>query len=171
MTSNGFEKFYGYKHGTVWIKIFLFAYIYVGIFAYAAIYLTKLSKTDFINEISQTLTGGGLTFSAVYAVVTLLLLASFVLCGVFLPLINMKSYYSVMIHLWSIIAYRPVMLISSWLLLGEVQKSYIILSGVMFVISLVFAVVNFAYFTNRRDLFESSINEIIMGEKKDELKH
>lgn len=171
MTSNGFEKFYGYRQNTAWIKIFLFAYVYVGIFAYAAIYLTRLSKPETINAITQTLTGGGITFEFAYAVLTLLLIASFAVCGIFLPLIDMKAYWSTFVHLWSIVAYRPILLLLSLIINRGVERGLLLTSIIMFVISSGFALFNFIYFSERRDLFEESINELIMGEPKDELKH
>ncbi len=171
MTSNGFEKFYGYRQSTAWIKIFLFAYVFVGIFAMSAVYLTKLAKADMIAGFTQTITGGGVTFAFMYAIVTLLLIVSFIVCGVFLPLIDMKGYYATFVHLWAIVAYRPVMLLLSLIVTGGVERGYLITSIIMFVVSAVFATVNFIYFSERRDLFEQNINELIMGEPKDELKH
>ena len=171
MTSNGFEKFYGYRQNTTWIKIFLFAYVYVGIFAYAAIFLTKLSKPEMLNAVSQTLSGGGVTFEFAYVIITLLLIASFVVCGIFLPLIDMKGFYSTFVHLVTIVAYRPVLLLLCLIINGSVDRSLLITSIIMFVVSGAFATINFIYFAERRDLFEQSINELIMGEPKDELKH
>ena len=171
MNSNGFEKFYGYRKNTVWIKIFLFAYVYVGIFGIAAYLLTRLSGTETIVNISKTLTGQGITYDFLHGVVTLLLIATFVGCGVFLPLIDMKGYWSTMVNLWAIIAYEPVLFLLKLITDKELGTGFIIGCVIVFVISSAFAVVNFVYFSERRDLFEQSINEIIMGEPKDELKH
>ena len=171
MTSNGFEKFYGYRQNTTWIKIFLFAYVYVGIFAYAAIFLTKISNAEIINAITKTLSGEGLTFEFAYSVLTLLLIASFIACGMFLPLIDMKSYWATFVHLGTIVAYRPILLLLCRVINGSVERGMLITSIIMFIASSVFATINFVYFAERQDLFKQSINEIIMGEPKDNLKH
>lgn len=173
MTSNGFEKFYGYRKNTVWIKIFLFAYIYVGIFGITAFLLNKLSSAEAIASFSQTLTGQGLTYDFLHAAVTLLLVGTFIACGVFLPLIDMKGYWSVMVNLWAIVAYEPVLFITKLILSGweGLERSFVLPGIIIFVAAAAFAVANFVYFTERRDLFEQNINEIIMGEPKDELKH
>ena len=171
MTSNGFEKFYGYKQNTAWIKIFLFAYVYVGIFASGAIFLTKISDAEVLVNISQTLTGQGLTYDFAYSVVTILLILSYVVCGIFLPLIDMKGYYATFVHLWSIVAYKPLLVLLKFAIDGELGSKFLISSGIMFGIFSAFALINFIYFAERRDLFQQSINELIMGEPKDELKH
>ena len=171
MTSNGFEKFYGYRQNTTWIKIFLFAYVYVGIFGISAYLLTRLSGTEVIVNLSRTMTGQGVTYDFLHGVATLLLIATFVGCGVFLPLIDMKGYWSTLVNLGAIVAYEPVLLIMKLITDGELGRGFVLSGIIIFVIAAVFAVSNFIYFTERRDLFEQSINEIIMGEPKDELKH
>jgi hypothetical protein len=166
MTSNGFEKFYGYPKNTSWIKVFLFAYVYGGLFVFAAVVLTKLADPETSGAVIAALSGRGVNDAFVYAALSLVLWLTFVVCGIFLPLIDKKAYWTTMVHLAALALYRPVLVLATWLAAGSggLPRTFLLRSAVLFAVELVFAAVNAAYFSRRKELFTSSLTELVMDE-------
>ena len=170
MNTHNLEKLDVYKRGSLWMRIYMFAYLYGFVILYSFVMLGFLVNQDMWIAILNTWSGKAVTYEGIHSIASVILVGSVILNAVLLPMVNRPAYLATMAHQLILLTHRPLIWVFTKLLIGgEMPDSFGSYTSFLMPITIVFVATNLWYFYRRRDLFHKDIVKIITGMEKDEI--
>ncbi len=171
MNTNNLEKCDVYSQGLVWFKIYTFVYIYAFIVIKMALLFHAVSSETYWEGLRIFFLKKSATIPLIDFIGTILMLIIAISNAVFLPMVGMSAYRTTFAHIFSLIAFRPCILLLQLILLNKINAQDIKIAIFIYPITVIFAVINIAYFSKRKDLFENDLTVLVTGKEKDMTKH
>ena len=169
MNTHNLEKLDVYKHGTLWMKLYMFAYLYGFIIIYSFVMLGFLVDQETWLAILYTWTGKEASYLGIHSIASVLEVGSAIVNAVLLPMVNKPAYIATLTHLILLLVHRPLVWVFTKLLVGPLPDSFGSYTSFFLPISVFFVAANLWYFFRRRDLFAKDIVKIVTGMEKDEI--
>ncbi len=169
MNTHNLEKLNVYHRGSVWLRIYLFGYLFGLILVYLALMLNELLDTETWNAILTFYSGGGATYEGIFSVFAILLILTAVADVALLPMLNRAALIATLTHLMVLALYRPLIWLFTRLFCGSVPAVFGRYARFLIPLALIYSGVNLWYFCRRKDLFSKDIVNLVTGEEKDQI--
>lgn len=170
MNSNNLEKLNVYRLSSIWLRIYLFGYLFGFFIVYMAIMLNYLTDPDIWQAVFAPLSGEAMTFESVFAIFAALLIVSTVINAALLPMLNRAAFVATMVHLAFQTFQAPMIWFMSTILHCTIPHSFLRYMAICTPFVAVFSIFNYLYFCKRHDLFCHDIVRLVTDQEKTEIK-
>lgn len=169
MNTHNLEKLNVYHRGSVWLRVYLFGYLFAFVLVYLALMLNELLDMETWNAVLTFYSGGGATYEGFFSVFAVLLILTAVADLALLPLLNRAALIATQTHLTVLALYRPLIWLFTRLFCGSVPEVFGRYARFLIPLTLIYSGVNLWYFFRRKDLFSKDIVNLVTGEEKDHI--